>query len=266
MSIIRNIAISILKIFKFDTVINNHWAPEFKLHLNTFTHKGYWWHGKNREIDEMLAIRSLISDGDCVVEVGAHIGYLTQYFSGLVGRSGQVFAFEPGEENLRYLRKNVAHCSNVTLSDNAVSDQNGEAIFFVEELSGQNNSLLKNFETLTKNIENSGQKTEIYEQKVVTVTLDHFTNLNRILPQFIKIDVEGAEKLVVDGMKCLLLKCKPTIMIETTSQHTAIFKFFTDMGYTIFNEKMKIRDIDDIEQDQGFMNSFCIFETSHANE
>jgi FkbM family methyltransferase len=65
----------------------------------------------------MSAILGLVKPRQSVVEVGAHIGYLTMFFSHLVGPGGRVYAFEPGTANLKYLRKNAAPCPNVKVFD-----------------------------------------------------------------------------------------------------------------------------------------------------
>ena len=53
--------------------------------MNTFKHKGYWYYGKNREKSEINCFCKLIKKGDKVLEVGAHIGYVTQIFEKIVG-------------------------------------------------------------------------------------------------------------------------------------------------------------------------------------
>ena len=42
----------------------------------------------------------LVPRGSTVLEIGAHIGYLAQYFSTLTGIQGRVFCFEPSPENM----------------------------------------------------------------------------------------------------------------------------------------------------------------------
>ncbi len=44
---------------------------------------------------------------DCLVDIGAHIGYFTLLGATLVGSAGQVWAFEPEEKNYRYLQDNI---------------------------------------------------------------------------------------------------------------------------------------------------------------
>ena len=49
-----------------------------------------------------------MSEGDVFIDVGAHIGYYSQFASKLVGKSGTVFCLEPNPLNIPVLRLNVA--------------------------------------------------------------------------------------------------------------------------------------------------------------
>src|SRR5215469_14582451 len=114
-----------------DITIRHHYtgAP---LRLHSFRHKGYWFHGKAREADTMKLFARLIRPGDIVFEAGGHIGYVTTYFASLVEQTGRVVVFEPGVNNLPYLRANVGRYSQVQVVDCAVSDVCGKAEFYLE--------------------------------------------------------------------------------------------------------------------------------------
>lgn len=98
----RRIALPLLKLFNRDILIDHPWAGS-KLKLALFEHKGYWFYGKNRERDEMIAFGCFLQPGALVLEVGGHIGFTTLYFSELVTSSGRVIVFEPGPNNLKYI-------------------------------------------------------------------------------------------------------------------------------------------------------------------
>jgi FkbM family methyltransferase len=63
----------------------------------------------------MALFARLVRPQDTVIDVGGHIGYLSQYFAQLVGRRGQVIVFEPGPNNLPYTRANLRAKPNVRL-------------------------------------------------------------------------------------------------------------------------------------------------------
>ena len=81
-----------------------------------------------------------IKHGDVVIEVGAHIGYVAAYLSDLVGEAGHVYVFEPGVNNLPYLQRNLSHVRNVTILPKAVASTSGQLPFFIEDVTGLNNS------------------------------------------------------------------------------------------------------------------------------
>jgi predicted O-methyltransferase YrrM len=104
---LRSVALPLLKKFSFDAKMQHHWVPNTKFKLNTFKHKGYWYHGKSREHETMMIFRNLIKENNVVVEVGGHIGYISIFFSHLVGVNGRVIVFEPGTNNLPYITDNI---------------------------------------------------------------------------------------------------------------------------------------------------------------
>ena len=82
--ILRFFTLFLLRKLNFDF----RWTHDFTkrpFYLNTFKHKGYWYYGKNREKSEINCFCKLIKKGDKVLEVGAHIGYVTQIFEKIVG-------------------------------------------------------------------------------------------------------------------------------------------------------------------------------------
>jgi FkbM family methyltransferase len=82
--------------------------------------------------------KKLINTGDTIVEVGGHIGYVSLYFSRLVGPKGKVIIFEPGSNNLPYIKQNIRQngdsTRNIQLIEAAVGKNKGEAIFYEDLL------------------------------------------------------------------------------------------------------------------------------------
>ena len=70
----------------------------------------------------MRLFQTLIRHGDTVIDVGGgHIGYICCFFSNLVGDTGKVYVFEPGNNNLPYIEKNLISLKNTVLTKKAVS-------------------------------------------------------------------------------------------------------------------------------------------------
>jgi FkbM family methyltransferase len=131
-----------------------------------------------------------LREGDIVYDVGGHTGYLTLLMAKLVGRSGHIYTFEPYPSNVEKIQHNLSinGVSNYTVVSEAVSNSNGVAPLFVSS-DAATPSLVE-------------QRGEGY-LPVPTVTLDSFM-LNHRDPQLIKVDVEGAEGLILQGARGLL--------------------------------------------------------------
>ena len=212
--IFRLIIIPLLKKFNFEFKWK-HDITKRSFYLKLFDHKGYWFYGKNREKDELKIFEKLISRDSRVLEVGPHIGYLTQYFEDLVGSNGSILAVEPTQSSLRYLKKNIG--PNTTVIEKACSSKKGQAEFFVEEFGGFTNSLVEEF-TVCNNesrIASQNVSSKIRSVIVETDTIDNICIQNNFLPNFIKIDVEGAEYDVLMGASSIL-KNVNSLMVEVS--------------------------------------------------
>src|SRR4051812_38251537 len=172
--VLRRAALPLLKRFNPGNIRIRHHYTGGRLLLHSFRHKGYWFHGRRREQATMQFFQQALRSGDTVVEVGGHIGYLTMLFAQIVGQAGRVVVFEPGQNNLPYLRENVGRLPGVEIIEKAVSDQDGFAAFFEEQITGQNNSLLIDYERFSQNRQLAFSN-EAYERRdVTTVRLDAF--------------------------------------------------------------------------------------------
>lgn len=163
----------------------------------------------NRETDPDVChiARTLLNEGDVVLDVGANVGLVARQFASCVGTTGRVIAFEPDAKTAVFLRRNIRRLPQVEVHDTALSDSNGTAQFFLDPRSGTSNSLAE-------------REVEGEVVTVTCVTLDHF--LERFpLPRIslIKIDVEGAESRVLNGMKETLEKHPETCLILEFGPH-----------------------------------------------
>lgn len=139
---------------------------------------------------ETKLVKDLVKPGMTVVDVGANIGYFTVIFSKLVGNTGKVYAFEPDPYNYDILSKNIKlnNLSNVILIPKALSNFPGKIKLFLDKTN------LGNMSFAAQNISDDGGEIE-----VEAVTLDSYLGGQKV--DFIKIDVQGAEGLVLGGAK-----------------------------------------------------------------
>jgi FkbM family methyltransferase len=171
------------------------------------------------ELTEIDWFCTMLRKGDIVFDIGANGGLYTILASKIVGETGHVYAFEPGSKELALLKDNIIknNLSNVTIVPKAVSTERSTAKFAVSR-DGAMSSLAKN--------EHGNQVIEEWVT-VETVSLDEFVQeLNIEKVDFIKIDVEGAEHLVFEGMqKILSSSSQPTILFESGNATAAGFNY-----------------------------------------
>ena len=238
-SVLRKIFLPILRSTAMDIKIRHPYVREIMLSLNSFKHKGYWYFRKNREKETMNLFSLLIKPNAHIVEVGGHIGFISTFFMKLAGSGGMLTVFEPGVNNLPYIKRNIQAASAIgataTLIEKAVGDRVGDATFYEEDLTGQNNSIIKNFKGFEQNAKNSFSKAKTVERTVAMTTLD--ITLKDHLVDFIKIDVEGFEKYVLFGAHETLDRDKPILMVEVQADEDDIFNFFKDNGWLMFSDK-----------------------------
>jgi FkbM family methyltransferase len=180
------------------------------------------------EVQEALA--ELIKPGQTVYDVGANIGFFTILCSRLVGPQGKVYAFEPIPQNLATLRHNVAlnDLANVTIVEQALSSSTGTAEMFVSPWSAFHSL---NVEGATKQDNHGPQTGQI---TVRTVTLDEFVQGEGArVPDLVKIDVEGAELIVVAGMRETLRSVKPLLLCELHDTNLDYGEFIDSIDYRV---------------------------------
>ena len=139
--------------------------------------------------------RQLLKPGMTVIDVGANVGYFSLLAADLVGSGGTVYAFEPEPENHTLLSTNIEINSytNIQAKQEAVSNTCGSTPFFLSELDNGSHSIYE-----------AGARGVAARLSVNTTTLDAFVE-GEGWPNIdlLKIDVEGAELTVLDGMEQL---------------------------------------------------------------
>jgi FkbM family methyltransferase len=224
---IRQIATPLFRRFNpGDICIRHHWTAQ-PFHLHSFRHRGYWWHGKNRERETIETLSRMILPGDRVWDVGANIGYLTQCFE---HQRALVTAFEPASDNIRYLTQNIS--ATTRLIDAAVGSEEAVGVpLYTESLTGQNCSMLPDYSVFVANARFSGYKTDASVEHVRVITLDRHMARSGERPALIKIDIEGFEFEALLGMREVLASARPNVIIEVTRKHQEVFDFMQSTGY-----------------------------------
>jgi FkbM family methyltransferase len=185
-----------------------------------------------------------LTQGDCVIDVGANVGYFTLLAAQKVGREGRVFAFEPEQNNYAALNKNVARndMSHVHTYPYAIGAAHEEArSLYINPLNWGGNSMhpFDMYKTGEKYVMPEQIKRvfgeAVLEQKVPMRTLDEmWKEYGALTVDFLKIDVEGFEYDVLQGARALLSSGRlRTVMCEMGNRSTRpqIFSLLESCGY-----------------------------------
>jgi len=145
--------------------------------------------------------------GWIVIDIGAHVGLYALKAARTVGKSGLVVAIEPDPENFRILKWNIRinRLRNVIPLRVAVADFNGYAKLYIDKIGKGGGSII------------SRVSDEFIE--VICLTLDRLLEYLRLRNvDLIKIDVQGAEYMVLKGAKKVLKSKLPKLVIEFHSR------------------------------------------------
>jgi FkbM family methyltransferase len=181
-----------------------------------------------------------INNGDLVLDIGANIGFHTLYFADLVGKEGKVIAFEPIPSTFSELFENTQlnNFDNIELKNIALGNETKQLSVHIDIDSnnpGANNLFI-----------NGNTKIDCKQGDNV---------LGDLKVDFIKIDVEGYELYVLQGLSKLIENHKPKIVFEYDKNYQlknndnalAIFDFLNQFNYSFFEinrgRNTKINDL-----------------------
>src|SRR6185437_8060371 len=164
------------------------------------------------------------AEGDIVWDVGAYAGMTTFMFAKMVGPTGRVIAFEPDDTNFDFLLRNIElhKLENVVPVKAAVSDETGTATFCMDGTMSAG---------LTKTLAHSDVQ---HSRTVETLSPEDACARFDGVPQYIKMDIEGAELSVIAACKPLLQENPIHLAIE--SNHVVDGKYTAGPLEAIFSE------------------------------
>ena len=168
---------------------------------------------------EYQLLDKFLAPGDWAIDMGANVGQYTMRMGELVGASGRVIAFEPVPDTFALLTANARlfKHENVTLLNVAASDS-------VAAVGIQ----MPSFADGLPNYYQAHLAPGEGDLKVLTLPLDALS-----LPaiRLVKMDVEGHEMPALRGMRGVIERDHPVLIVETGSQET--LQFLKDLGYAV---------------------------------
>lgn len=155
---------------------------------------GYW------EMWVTDIFMNLVKDGMNVIDIGANIGYYSLIFASKIGSTGKLFTFEADPEVFDILHKNMeinGFLGRTELINKAVVDKRGTINFNKCKIHHGSSSIASFSSEFWDNVEIIN---------VETISLDEYFKNKNMKIDIIKIDAEGSEPYIFDGMKELIEK------------------------------------------------------------
>lgn len=180
--------------------------------------------------DLFRVVRKYVSSNDVVWDIGSNLGILTFCSAIKVGKSGHVFSLEAdpryADIQSRTLRSFTDKAGKISILCAAVADRPGILDLVIPKKGHARNHL-------SVVAGNSAGEADMTKQ-VLTLTLDWLLEYWRP-PNFVKIDVEGAELLAVNGGQKLFSEIRPVCYIECSQDNSAAMtRFFKEHHYALF--------------------------------
>ncbi|HWI87086.1 MAG TPA: FkbM family methyltransferase [Sphingomonas sp.] len=182
---------------------------QMQLDISGWSNRKTFFLGRFYDLPTQLVLQSVLGEGDLFVDIGANEGMMTLLASRIVGPRGKVIAFEPNPK--------PRACLEAAIERNDIANIEVRPIGL-----GASDALL----TLSVPKFNSGEgsfgKPAYNEDDLIQIDCPVKTadaELDGLAPTLIKIDVEGFEPYVIEGLKKVMAKVHPPVVMEVVSGH-----------------------------------------------
>jgi len=164
------------------------------------------------EANVTRALMSLVQPGMTVVEIGANVGYFTTLFGQLVGRQGRVCAFEGNPGVFELLTENID-------INGMVPYVRAERMLVCDSCGEREINLLERHHGSGSMLEFGDEFLAMYHDKKTTIavpatTLDEYWKDETGSIDLVKMDAEGSEPMIVNGMRGILAQPHLTVVCE----------------------------------------------------
>ena len=184
------------------------------------------------EEQELDVLSELIKPTDVCFDIGANIGIYSVTMA-TAAHQGKVVAFEPNRivRDVLRVNLNLNHIENVSVESTLVCERTGPTVFYQAT------------DSAYSSVGNTRRGGDVSEIEVQATTLDDYVARTSTRVDVLKIDVEGAEKMVIDGAAGVLAdqNTRPRVILaEMNSENfstcdtssTQLIAQLTQAGYT----------------------------------
>lgn len=228
---------------KFSEFVSDEiFGRNITFNINTVIGEKLFFYGTFEE-NEINLCKQYIKSDSVVLDIGANIGVHTICFAKMAP-DGLVFSIEPSQDTYCTLLRNISDLGNVIPLNLAASASTEVTDFYVAT------------DNAYSSLKDTKRKAIVKTQKIISCRLDKiFYDLNLPRLDFVKIDVEGLEQKVIEGLVWVLDFYKPIIFCEIYGGENSninpneTVRFIIDRGYDAYiakdGELVKYLDHDD---------------------
>lgn len=200
---------------------------------------------------ETQVLKFFAKKATTIIDVGANIGYYVVELSQHLNPNGKIHAFEPVPDSFEQLTRNVELNNISTLINSnqvAVSNFEGSMRLYMPKTSGSSATSARNL--------HPNEKVEKFDVK--TTTLDSYAQTHQLATlDLLKIDVEGAELMVIQGALNSIEQFKPVIFAELLRKWSAQFEYHPNvvlntllpLGYRCYAVSDHLPEVHEITND-----------------
>jgi FkbM family methyltransferase len=194
---------------------------------DTYIGRALDYYGEAHQL-EIDFLEKLVSKGDVVIDVGANIGIITIPMAKKVGSEGYVLSLEAHSMLFYTLCGNIAlnNLNHVQVFNRAAADKTG-SMFYFPHLDFSKSGNFGNMK-LAGLLNAKDDQGKIYDNPVTAVAIDDLGISN---PKLIKIDVEGMEPVVLNGLRKTIKRAKPILYVEFTQNWKYILDYLKSVDY-----------------------------------
>lgn len=203
-----------------------------------------------RDEPDFNILAALVPGRQCIFDVGASLGATTLVIASATDESTKIIAFEASESSCMVLHENVAL--------NGIAERVSVVNAVVAERSGQ----VVNFDWCSLSPQGSIVRSPLRNAISIckpTLSIDDYANSTGIIPDFVKIDVEGAERRVIEGMTETIRSGQFPIIVElhawpdvsVADNAELVLSLAADVGYRMV-DLASLSDVEDRSAYEGY--------------
>ena len=204
----------------------------------------------NRQFAYHYHAKKLINKGDTVIDIGSNLGYFSILFAKWVGNQGKVYSVEPVSIYNKIFAEQARKYRNITLLPYALGNEEKEVEFVSAVISGYLRTGLSHRYNPEKDDANKTYGFRV--QAPMKIASKLFADLPKI--NYIKIDIEGDEYVVLSDMRELIQQHKPIVQAEMNDH--SVTDLLHQLGYSAYKlagrKLVKMETVEKLEGD-------CIF-------